>query len=234
IIFSIASQSLLTVAPKPILIYVIAPPMECWGLERLVQSAHPRLELAGSSPTVDESVEALGQVAPHVVLLDLEEDQADEAVKTLQEAGSAKILIISGSADLEMLDRAVLSGARGVVLKKDSPELLLKAIEKIHEGELWIDRRALGRIFMEMARQKASRANDPSQGKIATLTLRERKTIAAVASDATVPAKVIAERLCISEFTLRNQLTSVYAKLGLSNRLDLYAFAIRHSLTDPN
>lgn len=224
---------MLTGSAKPILIFVIAPAMECWGLERLVQSAHPRLELAGSADSVDESLEAIGKHPPDVILLDLEDEQADDSVKTLVKASSAKILVVTGSHDLDMLDRAVLAGARGVVLKRDPPPLLLKAVEKIHEGELWIDRRALGRIFMEMARQKAARANDPNQGKIATLTLRERKTIAAIASDATVPAKVIAQRLCISEFTLRNQLTSVYAKLGLSNRLDLYAYAIRHSLTDP-
>ena len=58
----------------------------------------------------------------------------------------------------------------------------------------------------------------------------ERQTIAAVASDASAPGKVIADRLCISEHTLRNHLTSIYNKLGVCNRLDLYAFATRHSL----
>jgi DNA-binding CsgD family transcriptional regulator len=84
-----------------------------------------------------------------------------------------------------------------------------------------------------MARQKAAERNDPEKSKIATLTMRERQTIAAVASDAAAPGKVIAGRLCISEHTLRNHLTSIYNKLGLSNRLDLYAYATRHSLHEP-
>jgi DNA-binding NarL/FixJ family response regulator len=214
----------------PVLVYLIAPPIVAWGLERLVQSAHPRLEVAGTATTVDESLGALERRAPDVVVLDLE-GQTDQSVTALQAGTAAKLLVLTGSQDAGMLDRAVMSGIRGVVRNSDPPALLLKAIEKIHEGELWIDRVATGRIFMEIVRQKAAKHSDPDTGKIATLTVRERKTIAAVTSDASVPAKVIASRLCISEHTLRNHLTSVYAKLGLANRLDLYAYATRHSLT---
>jgi two-component system, NarL family, nitrate/nitrite response regulator NarL len=123
-----------------------------------------------------------------------------------------------------------MTGVRGVVKKCEPPQILLKAIERVHEGELWIDRGAAGRIFLEMARLKVAQRNDPQQLQIATLTSRERQTIAAVAGDASAPGKVIASRLCISEHTLRNHLTSIYSKLGLSNRLDLYAYAARHNL----
>jgi two-component system nitrate/nitrite response regulator NarL len=139
---------------------------------------------------------------------------------------------LSGSSNVELLDRAILVGARGIVRKSDPPQILLKAIEKVHEGELWIDRCATGRIFLEMARQKAAQGSDPEKTKIATLTSRERQTIAAVASDASAPAKVIARRLCISEHTLRIHLTSIYSKLELSSRLDLYAYATRHHLNE--
>ena len=84
----------------------------------------------------------------------------------------------------------MLTGVRGVVRMDDPPALLLKAIEKVHGGELWIDRAATARIFLEMARQKASPCHDPDQSKIATLTSRERQTIAAVTGDASAPAKV--------------------------------------------
>ncbi len=145
----------------------------------------------------------------------------------------ACVLLVTGSSDSGLLDKAVLAGVRGVVRTNDPPAILLKAIEKVHEGELWIDRGATSRIFMEMARQKAAQGSDPEKTKIATLTSRERQTIAAVASDASAPGKVIAGRLCISEHTLRNHLTSIYSKLGLCSRLDLYAYATKHSLTKP-
>lgn len=224
-----------SVPEVPILVYLIAPPMVCWGLERLVQSARPRLELAGASSCVNDSVGSLRRHAPHVVVLDLEDVQPEQSIKALLDAGSAaRLLLLTASKDVAMLDRAILAGVRGVVHKHEPAPLLLKAIERVHEGELWIDRAAISRIFMEMARQKAATTSDPAQGKIATLTVRERKTIAAVTSDASAPAKVIAGRLCISEHTLRNHLTSVYAKLGLASRLDLYAFAVRHGLNQPH
>jgi DNA-binding NarL/FixJ family response regulator len=143
---------------------------------------------------------------------------------------TGKLLLVTSSTDHAWMDSAVMAGVRGVVRTGEPPEALLKAIEKVDEGELWIDRGATSRIFMEMARQKAAERDDPDRSKIATLTLRERQTIAAVASDASAPGKVIADRLCISEHTLRNHLSSIYNKLGVCNRLDLYAFATRHSL----
>jgi DNA-binding NarL/FixJ family response regulator len=145
---------------------------------------------------------------------------------------ATRCLVITGSRDVNLFDRAVLAGARGVVRTSESPATLLKAVEKVNEGELWIDRGATSRIFMEMARQKAAEGRDPEKSKIATLTMRERQTIAAVTGDCAAPAKVIAGRLCISEHTLRNHLTSIYSKLEVTNRLDLYAYAMRHQLTE--
>jgi two-component system, NarL family, nitrate/nitrite response regulator NarL len=225
-----ANLSMLIGHTRPIQVHLVAQPLVCWGLERLVQSAHPRLEVIGVAATTAESLPQLERNSADVLVVDLEGDDECESLNDLQSHTRAKILVLTGSSDVVMLDRAVLAGVRGVVRKRESPATLLKAIEKVHEGELWIDRGATSRIFMEMARQKAADKSDPEKSKIATLTMRERQTIAAVASDAAAPGKVIAGRLCISEHTLRNHLTSIYSKLGLSNRLDLYAYASKHSL----
>jgi two-component system, NarL family, nitrate/nitrite response regulator NarL len=219
---------------RPIQVHLVAQPLVCWGLERLVQTAHPRLEVVSTAASTAESLPLLERHAADVLVLDMDGDESSDSVTQLQGRTRAKILVLTGSVDLAMLDRAVLAGVRGVVRKREAPATLLKAIEKVHEGELWIDRGATSRIFMEMARQKASEKTDPEKSKIATLTLRERQTIVALASDASAPGKVIAGRLCISEHTLRNHLTSIYSKLGLSNRLDLYAYASKHSLNKPN
>lgn len=215
---------------NPIQVHLVAQPLVCWGLERLVQTAHPRLEVVGMAASMADSLPLLERNAPDVVVLDLDGDEPPDSLSQLQARTHAKLLVLTGSDDAGMLDRAVLAGVRGVVRKREPPATLLKAIEKVHEGELWIDRGATSRIFMEMARQKAAERNDPEKSKIATLTMRERQTIVAVASDASAPGKVIAGRLCISEHTLRNHLTSIYSKLGLCNRLDLYAYASKHSL----
>ncbi|RYF51495.1 MAG: response regulator transcription factor [Comamonadaceae bacterium] len=215
-------------------VFIVAPQIVCWGLERLVQSAHPALEYLGSAPSIGDPLPAREGGLPDVIIVDFDsEDQLPPLIQLLQRT-TAKVVVLTLSGNIELLDAAVRNGARGVVRKTDPPAILLKAIERVHEGELWIDRTATGRIFMAMARQKAAEGNDPEKTKIATLTSRERQTIAAVASDASAPAKVIAQRLCISEHTLRNHLTSIYSKLDVSSRLGLYAYATQHRLQGLN
>ncbi|HUR89704.1 MAG TPA: response regulator transcription factor [Ramlibacter sp.] len=214
-------------------VFVIAPAMVSWGLERLLQTGHPFIEMLGAARSAAAAIAAMaGKPACMIAIaIDYEADLA--ALAEVQAAlPGARCLVITGSRDLALLDRAVLAGARGVIRNSEAPETLLKAVEKVNDGELWIDRGATSRIFMEMARQKAADGRDPEKSKIATLTLRERQAIAAIASDCAAPAKVIASRLCISEHTLRNHLTSIYSKLEVSNRLDLYAYATRHQLTE--
>jgi len=211
-------------------VHLVALPLIRWGLEQLLRDAHPQFEIVSTSSSVPESLPLMERYAPEVVVLDLDGVEAPEDLADLQANARAKLIVLTASNDQALLDRIVMTGVRGVVKKCEPPHILLKAIEKVHEGELWIDRGAAGRIFLEMARQKAAQRNDPQKSKIATLTSRERQTIAAVAGDASAPGKVIASRLCISEHTLRNHLTSIYSKLGLSSRLDLYAYATRHSL----
>ncbi len=214
----------------PIQVQLVALPLVLWGLARLVESAAPRLALAGAADSVAACLQSLQHQAADVVLLDLDGEDGAEALADLHRQTRAKILVITGSHNLALHDSAVLAGARGVVDKREATPTLLKAIERVHEGELWIDRNATSRIFLELARKKSASAKDPEQQKIANLTHRERQTIAMMASDASAPGKLVAERLHISEHTLRNHLTSIYSKLALTNRLDLYAYAHRHGL----
>lgn len=215
---------------RPIRVHVIADPLVAWGLERLVQSAHPLFEVAGVSERVLDCQTHLRQATADVVLLDLDSVANTDDVAELFARTQVCILAISGSRDASVQDRAVLAGVRGVMEKKEPPALLLKALEKVHQGELWVSRAATSRIFMELARANAAKQRNPEQDRIALLTPRERQSIAALTDDPTSPGKVIAARLNISEHTLRNHLTSIYGKLGVANRLALYAYARQHGL----
>lgn len=214
---------------QPIAVFLVAPPMVSWGLERLVQSAHPRMESMGTASSLDEAAPSLQARMPDVLVADLD-DTGFAALEKFPARDRTQLLLLTGQRAAHELDEAILLGARGFVRRNDPPSTLLKAIEKVYDGELWIDRGATSRIFLEMARRKAAQRQDPELSKIATLTTRERQTIIAVTTDAAAPAKVIADRLCISEHTLRNHLTSIYNKLNVASRLDLYAYATRHSL----
>lgn len=216
----------------PIKVHVVALPLVCWGLRRLVESAQPHMEVVGCAASVAESLALLQQQNPDIVLLDLdgEGSLSVEALTLLCNQAPIKVLAVTGSAGTTALDQAVLAGARGVVQKRESPETLLKAVEKVHAGEIWIDRGATGRLFAELGRRRSADTKDPGFRKIAALTTRERQTIEALVTDVSARSSVISARLTISEHTLRNHLTSIYAKLGVSNRVELYAFATKHGL----
>ncbi len=216
--------------PPPIQVQLVALPLVLWGLERLVESAQPRLALAGSAASVAACLLSQQHQAADVVVVDLDGEDGLESLVDLQRQTQAKILVITGSLNVSLCDSAILVGARGVVDKRESTPVLLKAIERVHEGETWIDRNATGRILLELTRKRTVDANDQERQKIASLTPRERQTIETVIDDISSSSKLIAKRLHISEHTLRNHLTSIYSKLALANRMELYLYVHRHGL----
>jgi DNA-binding NarL/FixJ family response regulator len=204
-----------------------------WGLEKLIESGRPAMRVVGSATSYGEALKMLDKASPDVILLDLDLGQESglDAIPKLIAVSKARILILTGLRDESVHHSAVLAGARGVIEKEARAESILAAIAKVHEGEVWLDRAATGKLLVELSRKSASRnAVDPHQQKIATLTVREREIIALTAANAGATAKTIAEKLHISEHTLRNHLTSIYEKLGVANRLELFAFAYEHKL----
>jgi DNA-binding NarL/FixJ family response regulator len=206
-----------------------------WGLEKLIEGENPRMEVIGKATTSIEAMHLLDQVRPTIILLDIDlgGESGINAIPALIAKSGAKVLVLTGSRDSSVHDSAVLAGAMGVVEKGESAETILKAIQKVHDGEIWLDRSATGRIFLELSRNKAAEAQNPEQKKIASLTPRERQIVAEIGSDAAAGSKVIAERLHISEHTLRNHIASIYEKLEVSSRLELFAYAGKHGIT-PN
>ena len=211
---------------------LIAPQLTCWGLQQLVESC-PSLTLAGTSPALASAMQGAWPAVSDVAVVEFDDPSAIGTLLDFLAVCTARVVVLTGLADLGAFDRAVVNGLHGIVRKSEPPAVLLKAIERVHRGELWIDRGATSRLFMEILRQKSAQQHNPELAKIALLTQRERQAIAALAADTSAPGKVIASRLCISEHTLRNHLSSIYSKLDLSNRLALYAFATRHRLDKP-
>jgi DNA-binding NarL/FixJ family response regulator len=204
-----------------------------WGLQRLIESGGPTMKVVGCAESCAEALNVLTAAAPNVILLDIDlgkENGVDEIPKLITKS-HAKILMLTGVRDKSAHDKAVLAGARGVVEKEASAETILTAITKVHEGQIWLDRETTGRIFFELSREGNTHGIDAEQVKIASLTQRERTIVAVTATNAGATAKTIAQTLFISEHTLRNHLTSIYNKLDVSNRLELFAYAHKHNLT---
>lgn len=203
-----------------------------WGLERLIESGRPDMQVVGTATNCTEALSRIDEAAPNLILLDIDlgTENGLEEIPGLLARSRAKILVLTGLRDESLHDKAVLAGASGVVEKEAPAETILGAITKVHEGQLWLDRVATGRIFLEFSRDKAVQAADPERTKIASLTEREREVVSVAATHAGANAKAIAEMLFISEHTLRNHLTSIYDKLQVANRLELFAYAHKHGL----
>jgi DNA-binding NarL/FixJ family response regulator len=116
----------------------------------------------------------------------------------------------------------------GVVEKESAPEVLLKAIRKVTEGEVWLDRSMTATVLTEMSQATGAAKSDPEAAKIAMLSAREREVVALLGEG--LSNRRIAGQLCISETTVRHHLTSIFSKLEVHDRLQLLLYAYRNKL----
>jgi DNA-binding NarL/FixJ family response regulator len=220
-------------AQQPIRVMLIDDhPTLLWGLEKLINAETPRMSVMGTARNTEEALACLAHETPDVVLLDLDLDGQSGLVlmPALLKQTRTRVLILTGERQQNVLDQAVHKGARGILRKDASAEHVLKAIEKTHEGELWLDRGTLGRVFTEFKDPASIPKPNPETLRQASLTARERRIIALVVQSQGASNKSLAQSLFISEHTLRNHLSSVYQKLDVANRLELYVYATRHQL----
>lgn len=198
------------------------------GLRLLIEDT-PGLCFAGEAHDMDTARAALAQQSPDVILLDLltSDERALECLPELvQAAPNARVIMLTCCNEREMHHRAIALGARGLVLKTQPVDVLLKAIRRVYAGELWIERELMHTVIGQMMTQQNAR--DPEAKKIATLTAREREIIAHIGAG--LKNKQIAEKLFISETTVRHHLTSIFSKLDVCDRLELVIYAYQNKL----
>ena len=204
-----------------------------WGMVKLIESDSPAMTVIGTAADISEALVVAQREQPDIILLDIDLNGVNslDSMPLLREVTSAVVLILTGMRDPETHDRAVLSGARGVVQKEESPEIILKAIRKVYEGEIWLGRAATGRIISKLL-DHSNNPVSPEATKIASLTLREREIIDVIIKQGRSTNKQIAGHLNMSEHTLRNHLSSIYSKVDVANRLELAMYAVKHRISE--
>lgn len=207
-----------------------------WGISELLKD-HPKILISGTSSSSSDALKKVTLYKPDVIVLEpelLDEDGVD-LIPALLQSSSSKIIVFTGSKNTNIHDQVVVKGARGVINKNEHPDILIKAIEKIHEGELWLNRNATSRILLQIAQANSPKIQSSEQQKLSTLTQKEEKVTRAIQMYSEMTLKQVAQSLHISEHTLRNHLASVYDKLGVRNRLELYVFCGKYQKTgDPS
>jgi two-component system, NarL family, nitrate/nitrite response regulator NarL len=203
------------------------------GLSVLIES-RPGMIVVGEVGTRAEAVAVVRREQPDIILLDLDINGGsglDFMREMIESADGARVLILTGVREVALHRRAVSLGAMGLVLKDKAEDVLIKAIERVYAGEVWLDRSLTATVLTEMSRPAEGKKNDPESTKIDALTDREREKVTLVCEG--LKNKQIATRLFISEATVRNHLTSILSKLELSDRFELAIYSYRHGLGKP-
>jgi len=199
------------------------------GLRMLIEQDQT-MTVVAMAGTPAEALKLAASEKPDIIVLDLvlgEEDGLDFLPELTKASSNSRVLVLTGVQTPESHRTAIRRGAMGIVLKQQAAELLLKAIKKVHEGEVWIDRSMIGSVLNDVRNEQKEQPH-PEGSKIGTLTPREREVISLVSEG--LKNKAIGERLFISETTVTHHLSSIYAKLGVSDRLELVVYAFANQL----
>jgi DNA-binding NarL/FixJ family response regulator len=180
--------------------------------------------------TCEDAVPVARHERPDVTLLDL--DLRPPGFAGFTDLASIldpnRIIALARRRRLHVRPPAVEPGTVGIVLKDESPDVLIAAIEKVHAGEVWPDRIQPAGDVRRVSERRRTGSDDVEGAKIATLTRREHEIIRLVGEG--LKSKAIAHRLFISEATVHNHLTSILAKLGVSDSFELVVYAFKHGL----
>jgi DNA-binding NarL/FixJ family response regulator len=196
------------------------------GLKALL-SRHPRFEIVGEAGTADEALNKARVQKPDVVVMDVRLpgksgiDATREIVAALPET---RVIILTSFADDDLLMDAVAAGATGYVLKQIGSDDLVKSLEAVGRGEALLDPAMMNKAFARL--REAARKDRGEAFKM--LTEQEVKIITLVAHGRT--NREIASELFLSEKTVRNYVSSILGKLGLSHRAQAAAYAVEHGL----
>ena len=179
-------------------------------------------------------LDVLQQMEPDVLLLDLKMPGLD-GLATLQRLQASrnktKVIVLTASEDKNEFIQAMKFGTSGIVLKQTATELLIKSIRKVYAGEIWLDSHTTAAVMRQFAAvEEAPPPPPPStrERERPPLSAREREIVALVAQG--FKNKEMAEKMFISEQTVKNHLHNIFDKLGVSDRLELALYAIHHNL----
>jgi DNA-binding NarL/FixJ family response regulator len=208
------------------------------GLCRLL-ALEEDFEVVAQAQDGRQVLDVLQQHEPDILLLDLKMPGLD-GLATLQRLQIAKnktrVIVLTASDDKNEFVQAMKLGTSGIVLKQTATELLIKSIRKVHAGEIWLDSHTTAAVIRQFV------ANDEAQPAVhslvpppptrererSPLSQREREIVALVAQG--FKNKEMAEKMFISEQTVKNHLHNIFDKLGVSDRLELALYAIHNNL----
>ncbi len=181
-----------------------------------------------------EVLEVLEEHQPDILLLDLKMPGLDglTALQKLQNSRTkTKVIVLTASEDKNQFVQAMKFGTCGIVLKQTATELLIKSIRKVHAGEIWLDSHTTAAVMRQFSSPMESTPLGGRDRDRSPLSQREREIVVLVAQG--FKNKEMAEKMFISEQTVKNHLHNIFDKLGVSDRLELALYAIHKNIHTP-
>lgn len=198
------------------------------GLKSLLDR-HPQFDVIGEASNAKEAMEQVERLLPDVVVMDIRLpgtsgiEACEEITKKFPDI---RVIMLTSYAEDDMLFSAIRAGASGYVLKQIGAEDLMKAIEAVGRGEALLDPAVTQRVFQEVRRA----VKEEESLAFSTLSQQEKHVLILVSEGRT--NREIAKSLYLGEGTVRNYVSSILSKLGVSNRAEAAAYAVEHSLKD--
>ncbi|MEO7145640.1 MAG: response regulator transcription factor [Bryobacteraceae bacterium] len=201
------------------------------GLRKLL-SLEEDFEIVGEAGDGREVLDTVDELSPDVLLLDLRMPNMDglSALQALQQSNKkTRVIVLTASDDKNEFVQAMKLGCSGIVLKQTAPELIVKSIRKVHAGEIWLDSHTTAAVMRQFSTAAdLAAAGGGKARERSPLSAREREIVALVAQG--YKNKEMAEKMFISEQTVKNHLHNIFDKLGVSDRLELALYAIHKGL----
>jgi len=192
------------------------------------------IEVAGTASDGNEAVDLAARLRPDVVLMDLRMPRCDgvEATRQLRALDpNIKVLVLTTYADDRSVIDALRAGARGYLTKDAGAEEIRRAVEQVVRGQAVIDpavqHHLIDAITATPERRETAREPQLPDG----LTARENEVLALIAEG--LSNREIADRLGVSETTIKSHINHLFAKTGVRDRAQAVTYAFRHQLTRP-
>jgi two-component system, NarL family, nitrate/nitrite response regulator NarL len=201
------------------------------GLRRLIDN-EPEFELAGEAVDGAQALEIVRKATPDLLLLDISMPKMT-GIEVLRKISSmqlpTKTIVLTAAIEEDQITEALRMGARGVVMKDTATQLLAKSIRCVMDGEYWVGRGNVSGLVQALQAAHSAPPSEPNSKRYG-LTVRELDIVAAIVEGLT--NKEIAQKFSISEQTVKHHLSSVFDKVGVSNRLELALFSVAHRLLE--
>jgi DNA-binding NarL/FixJ family response regulator len=200
---------------------------------RLILEKEPKFKVVAEASIREEALEG-ARLRPDIIILNLKSDGEDdlEFLSALAIAAEgARVLVLISDFNLELRRRIVRFGVKGLVQKTEPPDQLIAAVKRVYAGEVWLDPKTVSHVLDDLLQADDVRQTNRMLNNGVKLTGRERDIITLIGEG--LKNKQIAERLYISEPTVRHYLTSIFEKVGVKGRQGLIVYAYQHGLAKP-